>query len=360
MHQRGAAIQLAPLLQGTGPCGHRRQRVGGHLFPLAPAVEMVGDRTVGGLVLEITVRRHQHAGHHGQRAGGGGDEIAHHVAVVVLARPDDAAGGADDLGGHIVDEGVAIMKTRLLKGGAVLLVEYLLEQQLERLVVVLGDGVLGGEPDILLHVQRVGEAAAGEGQDGVVPVVHGLQNAGAGKVIDRLAAQLRAVVVGEHQLRLSGAGDAVLHRLVHIAVGVAGDGDGLFPAGHHRLHPGDEDGGAEHCAVQRRADGGVGGLPQLLEAVLLLSLVVGGDGGALHAHMEALDGLRRLPGHGVLRLVPVGQRQVVILGVQLHEGRYQLILYHPPQDVGHLIAVQLGDRDRHFDLFHRYLLFCAA
>ena len=247
-----------------------------------------------------------------------------------------------------------------VEGGAVLLIEHLLEQQLEGLVVVLGDGVLGGEPDILLHVQRVGEAAAGEGQDRVVPVVHGLQHAGAVEVVDRLAAQLRAVVVGEHQLRLTGAGDAVLHRLIYVAVGVAGDGDGLFPAGHHRLHTGNEDGGAEHRAVQRRTDGGVGGLPELLEAVLLLPLIVGGDGGALHAHVQALDGLRRLPGHGILRPVPVGQGQVVVLGVQVYKGLYQLVLYHPPQDVGHLIAVQLGDGDRHFDLFHRYLRFCAA
>ena len=143
---------------------------------------------MGCLVLEVAVRRHQHAGHHGQRAGRGGDEVAHHIAVVVLAGPDDAAGGTDDLGSHIVDEGIAVMQPRLLEGGAVLLIEHLLEQQLERLVVVLGDGVLGGEPDILLHVQRVGEAAAGEGQNGVVPVVHGLQHAGAVEVVDRLAA----------------------------------------------------------------------------------------------------------------------------------------------------------------------------
>ncbi len=67
--------------------------------------------------------------------------------------------------------------------------------------------------------------------------MHGLQNAGAVEIVDRLAAQLRAVLIGEHQLRLTGAGDAVLHGLIYITVGVAGDGDGFFPAGHHGLDP---------------------------------------------------------------------------------------------------------------------------
>ena len=69
---------------------------------------VVGDGAVGGLVLEVAVGAHQDAGHHGQGAGGGGDEVAHHVAVVVLAGPDHAPLGADDLGGHVVDEGVAV------------------------------------------------------------------------------------------------------------------------------------------------------------------------------------------------------------------------------------------------------------
>ena len=252
------------------------------------------------------------------------------------------------------------MKSRLFKGGLVLLVIDLLEQQLEGLVIVLGDGVLGAEPHILPHGQGIGEAAAGEGENGGVPVVHGLHHAGVLEVEHRLAAQLPAAFIGEHQLGFSGTGYAVFHRLVQVAVGVAGDGNGLLPAGHHRLDPLQQDGCAEHGAVQRRPDGGVGRFPQLGQAVLLLALQVGGDGGALHADLQALDGLRCLCGDGICRLLPVGQGQVVVFGVQVHEGLNKCVLYHAPQHMGHLIAVQFGDGDRHFDLFHSVHRLCRV
>ena len=318
------------------------------------------DRAVGGFVLEVAVRRYEHARHHGKRAGGGGDEVAHHVAVVILAGPDDAAGGADHSGDRIVYKAIAVLQAGLLKGGAEFLVENLLEQKLEGLVVILGYGVLGREPQILLHIQRIGKAGSRKGQDGIVPIVHGLQNAGAGKIKYRLAAQLRAVRVGEHKLCLTGAGNAVFRGLVHIAVCVTGNGDGLFPAGDHRLYPRDKYRRAEHRAVERRADGGVGRSPKLFEAVFLLPLVVGRNGRALNADVQALDRLRRLMGHCVLGFVAVRQRQVIVFGVQLNKGAYKLLLYHPPKDMGHLIAVKLGNGNRHFDLFHSYLLFCAA
>ena len=317
---------------------------------------MVGNGAVGGLILEVPVGADQHAGHHGQGAGGGGDEVAHHVTVVVLAGPDHAAGRADDFRGHVVDEGVAIGQAGGLELVLELLVKDLLEQNLEGLVIVLGDGVLGGEPHVLAHVQRIGEAAAGEGQDGGIPVVHALDDAGTLEIKDGLAGELLAVLIGEDHLGLARTGDAVLHGLVNVAVSVTGDGDGLLPAGDHRLDLGDEDRGAEDRTVQRRADGGVGGLPHLLQVVLLHPLEVGGDGGALHAHVVDFDGLGRLDGDLVIGLVPVGQTQVIILRVQLHEGQNQLLLDHGPEDAGHFIAVDLDDGVLHFDLFHGYQL----
>ena len=313
---------------------------------------MVGDGAVGSLILEAPVRRHQHAGHHGQRGGRRRDHVAHHVAVVVLARPHHAALAANDLGGDVVDQRVPVVQPRLLEIRPELLIKDLLEQQLERLVVVLGDGVLCAEPHVLPHGQGVAEAAPCEGENGVVPVVHGLHHAGGGEVVHRLTAQLPPALVGEHQLRFPGAGHPVLHRLVQIAVGVPRHRHRLLPARHHRLDPLEQNGSAEHRAVQRRPDGGVGGLPQLFQPVLLLPLQIGGDGGALHAHPQPPDSVRRLRCHRVLRLVPVGQRQIVVFRVQLHKGQKKLLLDHAPQHVGHLVAVQLGDGVCHFDLIH--------
>ena len=197
---------------------------------------MVHYRAVGGLVLEAAVGGDQHAGHHGQRAGCSGYKVAHHIAVIVLAGPYDAAFRAYYLCRNVIYEGVAVAQARLLKGLAVFLVKNLLEEQLEGLVIVFGYGILGGKPYVLLYVKGVGEAAAGEGQNRIVPVVHGLQNTGAFEVEYGLAAKLTAVLICEQQLGFAGELYSVLNSPVYIAVGVAGYCDGPFPAGHHRLY----------------------------------------------------------------------------------------------------------------------------
>ena len=89
--QRGQAVQLAALFQGTAPGKDGGHGVGGGGLALEVLVVVAGHGAMGGLVLIVAVRADQNAGHHGQRAKGGGDHIAHHVAVVVLAGPDKAA-----------------------------------------------------------------------------------------------------------------------------------------------------------------------------------------------------------------------------------------------------------------------------
>ena len=45
---------------------------------------------------------------------------------------------------------------------------------------------------------------------------------------------------------------------------------------------------------------------------------------------------------------------------KINEGLNKCVLYHAPQHMGHLIAVQLGDGDRHFDLFHSVHRLCRV
>ena len=219
------------------------------------------------------------------------------------------------------------------------------------MVVLLRDGILCAEPQILLHVQCIVEAAAGKAADGIILVVLSLQHTGTLKIKDG-GALLAAVCTGEHQLCLACTGNAELGALIHIAVGVAGDGDGLFPVLDHRLDAVDHNGRAEHGAVQHGANGAVGALPHLVQLVLLHALGVGGDGGALDRHAVLLVGEGGIHGHLICGGIAVGQAQIVVLGLEVHKGEDQLILDHLPQDAGHLVAVHLYQRGRHLDLFH--------
>ena len=77
----------------------------------------------------------------------------------------------------VVDQGVEIFDAGSLKLFLVLVVVDLLEDVLEGVVVLLGDGVLGCEPDILMQIQTVVEAGTCKAGDGVVLVVQTLYDA---------------------------------------------------------------------------------------------------------------------------------------------------------------------------------------
>ena len=251
----------------------------------------------------------------------------------------------------LVDQAVEVGDAGSLELVLVLGVVDLLEDVLEGVVVLLRDGVLGAEPQVLLCVQGVGKAAAGKAGDRAVLVVGALQHAGALEIIDD-GLLFGAVLAGKAQLGAAGAGHPELGALVHVAIGVAGDGDGLFPAAHRRLDAVDHDGRAEHGAVQHGADSAVGAFPHLMQLVLVHPLGVGGDGGALDRHAVLLVGQGGVHRHLVAGGVPVGQAQVIILGLEVHKGQDQFVLDAPPKDAGHLVAVHFHKGGGHLDLFH--------
>ena len=161
---------------------------------------------------------------------------------------------------------------------------------------------------------------------------------------------LGAILTGEAQFGLSGAGHAILGVFVYVAVGMAGDGDGLFPVAHAGGDAFHHHRRAEHRAVQYGADGTVGALPHLLEAVFLHALGVGGDGGAFDGYAVFERSLGAFHGDAVIRLIAVLQAQVIVFGLQVHIGQNQLVLDLLPQDAGHLVAVHLHQRRFHQNL----------
>ena len=306
---------------------------------------------MGSLVLVVAVGGDQHRGHHGQGAEGGGDHIAHHVAVVVLAGPDKAALAADDAGHGVVDEGVEILDAQGLELLLVLGVVNFLENILEGVVILFGDGILGGKPQVLLGIHGKLEAGTGKAGDGAVLVELALDHTGAVKIVDGLP-EGGAVGSGEEQFRLAGAGYAVLGGAVDITEGMAGDGDGLLPGAHHGGDALDHDGRTEHRAVQNGADGAVGALPHLGEVVLLHTLGVGGDGGTLYGHAVLFVGVGGVHGDLVLGFLAVDKAQIIVLGLQVHKGQNDFVLDLLPQDAGHFVAVHLHQGRAHLDLFH--------
>ena len=166
-------------------------------------------------------------------------------------------------------------------------------------------------------------------------------------------ALLLAGNAGEGQNGFAGLFGVHIDCLIYIAIGVTGDGDGLFPVLDRRLDGVYDDRGTEHGAADDGTDGSVGALPHLGElGIFDHSLLVGGYSRTLDRNAKPLGGVCRINGDLVLGLVPVEQAKVVVFGLEIYKGEYEGVLNHAPENSGHFIAVHLDERSFHLYFLH--------
>ena len=314
----GGAVELAAVLQATGPGEDRGDRVGRGRLALLVLAVVPGHRAVRRLGLDrLAVRRHQHRRHQAERAEALGHGVGLDVAVVVLAGPDVAALPLHRRRDHVVDQAVLVGQAGLLELVLELGVEDVLEDVLERAVVGLEDRVLGREVDRVLALQAVGERRAGEVLDRLVEVVHPhrprRRRPGMSTTSSSIGSPEDSSVGVQVMVTLAGAGDLEVGRPVLVAVGVTADDDRLGPARHQARDVADDDRLAEDDAAEDVADRAVRRAPHLLQAELLDAGLVRRDRGALDADAVLLDGVRGVDRDLVVGRVAVLDRQVVVL-----------------------------------------------
>jgi len=153
--------------------------------------------------------------------GGGGRTLQGH---------DVSAAGLHHLGDHVVDESVLVPDLLLLELLGVGALIDLLEDVLKPAIVLLQDGVLGGQ----IQGQALGdgqlEGGVREARDGLVGVVLRLRDTAAGRELVHLDLLGLAALGGEDQRQLAVALDDGVLGAVLVAEGVAADDDGLLPA----------------------------------------------------------------------------------------------------------------------------------
>ena len=309
---------------------------------------------VGSLVLIDAGGADQDRGHHGKGSEAGRHHIAHDVAVIVFERPQESALGPHDTGNCIVDQRVEKFKAFCIKFFFVFILIDLLEDFLEIAVVDLGDGILGGEPEIHFLVQRIGKAGTCEALDRLIQIVETLDDTGALELMDDLAC-LIALCIPEDKLCCAGTGYPVLYVFVDIAVGVTGHNDRLFPGADIGVDPVYEDGSTENCPVQSCADRAVGALVHGLQVILFYARRIGGDRRTLDGYTVFLRGLGRVNCDLIIGLIPFGKSEVIILCLQINIGKKEIVFDHLPDDAGHLISVHLHKRCLH----HNFVHFCS-
>ena len=67
--------------------------------------------------------------------------------------------------------------------------------------------------------------------------------------------------------------------------------NGLLPSGDEERHIVADNGLSEDGTIEDVTDGSIGRLPHLLQLELLHTLLVGGNGRALHSYLILLDGV---------------------------------------------------------------------
>lgn len=200
----------------------------------------------------------------------------------------------------------------------------LLEDVLEAAIVLLEDGVLGGQVEGVLTADRELEAAVGELVDRFVGVVHRQHNTGTLKLVDFQIGGGGAVSWGKgHGEGAGDFGDKV-GRSVLVTESVSADDDGLGPAGNASGDVVHDDGLTEDGAADDVANSAVGGLPHLLETELLDSCLVSSDGRALDADLAGLDRIGTVNAHLIVGGIAVLNAQVVVLDVEVQVGENEL------------------------------------
>ncbi len=181
--------------------------------------------------------------------------------------------------------------------------------------------------------------------------MHAKRHAGALEVMHVQHLFRAAIGGGVAQRDLAGTGNAGFGGAVDVAIGMAADHDGLGPVRHKAGHVGTDDGFAEDRAIKDVADGAVGRTPHLLQAKFLHPCLIGGDGGAFHAHAVPAYGFGGFHRHAVIGLVTMADAKVIIFQVDIQIRQDQPFADEVPDNAGHLVAV-------HFDNGIFDLYFC--
>ena len=179
------------------------------------------------------------------------------------------------------------------------------------MIVFFGNGILGGEPQILLCFQCIVETGSRKAADGAFQVMHTLQDARAVKFMDKFAHFL-SVLSGKDKFRFSRTRNLHLCSLVHITVSMSCDGDRLLPCLHGRFNTFYHDRRAEYRSVQDGTDSPVWASVHFLQIVLIHSRRIWRDGRAFYRNAVFFRRIGGIFRHLISGLVSVFQTQVVI------------------------------------------------
>lgn len=133
---------------------------------------MSSDGSVSGLSFQNVIGVKKNGGHESERTETLSNNIRLYVSIIVLAGPDDSSATLKCLSNHIVNKSMLVVDSLGNELILELLLVSLLENVLEKTIVLLEDGVLGRKLEWHFSVESVSHARLGKGLNGSLSVEH--------------------------------------------------------------------------------------------------------------------------------------------------------------------------------------------
>lgn len=168
-------------------------------------------------------------------------------------------------------------------------------------------------------------------------------------MVDLLRHRRASILRGEDQLQLSGLADDVVLAAVLVSVCVSADDNGLSPSRDESWNVADHDWLAEDCSIENVPNGSIGGFPHLLKVEFLNSVLVRGDGCAFDSDLVLQHCVGAVNSNLIVSSVSVFDGQVVVFGLDVDVGVDVLLLDPVPNNLGHLVSVNVDNGASNFD-----------
>ena len=280
------------------------------------------------------------------------------ISIIVFAGPNVTSIRLDHVCDHIVNQSVLVPQFLGFKLLLVLFLINFLESVLESSVVLLQNGVFGGQVERVFSLESKLEATVSESFNTLISVVHSHTNSSLSCELMDFHLFLTSVVSLEGDLKGSRLVNNKVSGSVLISMGVSANNDWLFPARDESGDVADDNGFSEDGAIEDVSDGSIGTLPHFLELELLNSGLIRGDGGTLDPDLALLDGLSSLNGDFVISGISVLHPEIEVHDLKVKEGQDKFILDGLPDDSGHLITIELSHWVGNFDFssLHKILV----
>mmetsp|Transcript_18496 Transcript_18496/g.13296 ORF Transcript_18496/g.13296 Transcript_18496/m.13296 type:complete len:332 (+) Transcript_18496:516-1511(+) len=298
---------------------------------------------MSGFSFHNTIFSHADTGHQTKRTESLGDDITLNITIVVLTGPNETTVTLECLSNHIIDQTMFIINAL----GLELILEFLLinvlENIFEKTIILLEDGVLGGELERQLTVQRVLHAGASEGGNGSVSVEHTQVGTGLLEVVNLLLDGCTAIIRGENELDLAWLLDYVILATILITVSVSTNDNRLGPSWHQSGNVLNDNRFSEDSSVKDVSNSTVRRSPHLLKLELFNTTLIRSNSGTFDTNLMLLDGVSGIDGDLIVGLITRGDTQVIVLGLKI-KIRIDMSLLDPvPDDTGHLITIDIND-----------------